>query len=141
MDTKFRPICTSGLGDALESGACCARIVGVWRNVALSEGTSLGHREIGSCDFRKIWCGGGWGQIRNALKIWGRSEVVWGVIGRFKKNKCKGREVTDDFPIEMASMWLSDWAETRCENVSRLEEHAHKIFRLHWPRILSHLIL
>ena len=57
MPTKFPVICTSRLGDASEPGACRARIVGVWRAMALLEGTSLGHRETGLCIFSKIWCG------------------------------------------------------------------------------------
>ena len=69
MPTKFRVICTSGLGVALKPGACRARFVGVWRDVALLEGTSLGHREIGSCVFSKFWYGGSWGRMRNAHKI------------------------------------------------------------------------
>ena len=36
MPTKFRAICTSDLGDVSKPGACRARIVGVWRAVALS---------------------------------------------------------------------------------------------------------
>ena len=85
MPTKFRAICTSGLGDASEPGVCRARIVGVWRAVALSEGTSLRHRETGSCISSEIWYGGRWGRMRNAHKIWGRSEVFWGVIKGFAK--------------------------------------------------------
>ena len=100
MPTKFCAICTSGLGDALEPGACCARIVGGWRVGVMSEGTSLGHKENSSCVFRKSWYGESCGRMRKAHKIWGRSEVVWGMIGRLKK-MLKGREVTTDFPIEM----------------------------------------
>ena len=91
MGTNFCAICTSGLGDASESGACRARIMGVWRAVTLSKRTSLGHMETGSCGFSEIWCGGSWGQIRSAHKIWGQLEVIWGVIGCFKKKKCEGR--------------------------------------------------
>ena len=58
MPTKSRVICMSDLGDALELGARRACILGIWRAVVLSEGTSLGHRETGSCVFRKIWYGG-----------------------------------------------------------------------------------
>ena len=52
MPTKFRAICTSGLGDASEPGACHTHIVGICRDVKMSEGTSLGHKEIDSCVFR-----------------------------------------------------------------------------------------
>ena len=53
MPTKFRAI----LGDASEPGACLAHIVGVWHAVALSERTSLGHWETGSCVFLRnlVW--------------------------------------------------------------------------------------
>ena len=51
MPTKFRAICTSGLGDASEPGVCRARIVGVCCAVAMLEGTSLGHKETDSCVF------------------------------------------------------------------------------------------
>ena len=54
MPTKFRTICTSGFRDASEPRACRACFVGVWRVVALSKGTSLGHREIGSCGLVKL---------------------------------------------------------------------------------------
>ena len=54
MTIKFRAICTSGLRDASEPGACCAPIVGVWRVVALLERTSLGHKETGLCVFSEI---------------------------------------------------------------------------------------
>ena len=66
MPTKSGMICTSGLGDASEPGTRRARIVGVWRAVALLEGTYLGHRETGSCVFSKIWYGESWGQMKNA---------------------------------------------------------------------------
>ena len=126
MDTKFCPICTSSLGDALELRARCARTMGVWRAVALSEGTSLGHREIGSCVFSKIWYGRSWGRMRNTHKSWSRSKVVWRVIGRFEKN-VKAVSLPMIFQLKWLLMWLSDWAEIWFENISRLEEHAHKI--------------
>ena len=69
MPEKSRSICTSGLGDASESGVCRACIVGVWRTVALSKGTPLGHRETGSCVFSEIWYGGSWGRMRDVHKI------------------------------------------------------------------------
>ena len=78
MPTKSRTICTSGLGDASESGVCRARFVGVWRAVALSEVTSLRHRETGSYVFSEIWYGGSWGRMRNAHKISGQSEWFGG---------------------------------------------------------------
>ena len=90
-------ICMSGLGDASKPGTCHACIVGVLRDVALSEGTSLGHRETRSCVISQIWYGGSWGRMRNAHEIWGRL----GDDREFQK-KCEGREVTADFPIEMA---------------------------------------
>ena len=66
--------------------------------------------------------------MRNAHKIWSRSKVVWGVMGRFEKN-AKAVRLPMIFQLKCLSMWLSDWAEIFFENVSRLEEHAHKILR------------
>ena len=114
-------------GDASEPGACCARIMGIWHDVALSERTSLGHWETGSCVFSEIWCGGNWGRMRNANNMSGQSEVVWGgVIGRLEKN-ANGREVTAEFPIEMVVDVVVRLTEILFGNVSRLEEHGHKI--------------
>ena len=73
----------------------------VWHDVALSEGNSLGHKETGLCVFSKIWYGGSWGLMRNANKIWGRSEVFWGVIGGFEKN-AKDWRLPAKLPIGMA---------------------------------------
>ena len=82
------------------SGARRARIVGVWRAVALSEGTYLRHKDAGSCIFSEIWYGGSWGRMRNAHKIWGRSEVFWGVIGGFEEN-AKDWRLPAELPIGM----------------------------------------
>ena len=62
-------------------------------HLALLEGTSLGHIEIGSCAFSKISYGGSWGGMRSPNQISGRAEVVWWVNERFKKNY-EGHEVT-----------------------------------------------
>ena len=45
-------------------------------HLTLLEGTSLGHKEIGSCVFSKIFYGGIWGGMRSPHKIWGQSEVI-----------------------------------------------------------------
>ena len=121
-------IFTSGLGDSSKPGTCHTCIVGVWRAVGLSEGTSLGHMETRLCIISQIWYGGSWGRMRNTHKIWGRSKVVCGVIGSFKKN-AKAVRLPLIFQLKWASMWLSNWAEIWCVNVSRLEKHAQKISR------------
>ena len=110
------------------SGARRERIMGVWHDVALSEGNSLGHKETGLCVFSKIWYGGSWGPMRNAHKIWGRSKVFLGVIGGFEKMQRIGG-YRQNFQLEWPSVWLSDWAEIWCRKVSKLEEHAHNISR------------
>ena len=65
--------------------ACRARSWDIWRPLALSKGTSLGHREIGSCLLREILYGGRLGRMRNTHKIKRRSEVVRGLNPRFEK--------------------------------------------------------
>ena len=50
------------------------------------------------------------------------------MIGHFEKN-AKDWSLPDIFQLKWLSMWLYDWAEILCGNVSRLEEHAHKILR------------
>ena len=52
-----------------------ARLWDIWCALALSEGTSLGHGDIG-CIFSEILDGGSWGGMRNPHKISGQSEVV-----------------------------------------------------------------
>ena len=52
---------------------------------ALSKGTSLGHKEIGSCVFSKTLYGSNWGGMRIQHRISGQSEVVWRVNPRFEK--------------------------------------------------------
>ena len=69
--------------------------------LALSEGTSLGYNEIGSCIFREISYGGSWGGMRSPHKISGRSEVVWWVNGRYEKTK-KVVKLPAEFPNGMA---------------------------------------
>ena len=54
----------------------CARLWDIWRAVALSERTSLRHREIGPCVFSEIFYSGSWGGMRNPHKISGQSDVV-----------------------------------------------------------------
>ena len=70
-------------------------------HLALPEGTSLEHREIGSCIFSKISYGGSWGGMRSPQKISGRSEVVWWVNPRFEKT-AKAVRLPVEFPIGMA---------------------------------------
>ena len=53
-----------------------ARSWDIWRALALLEGTSSRHREIGLCIFRDILDGGSWGGMRNPHEISGQSEVV-----------------------------------------------------------------
>ena len=67
---------TRRLGDASEMRGRRARFVGIWPVLALSEGTSLRHRKIGSYHFSEILYGGRWGGMRNPHKISGQSEVV-----------------------------------------------------------------
>ena len=43
-------------------------------HLALSEGTSQGHREIGSCIFREILDGSNWGAMSSPHKISAQSE-------------------------------------------------------------------
>ena len=52
---------------------------------ALSEGTSMGHREIGSCVFSEPFYGGSWGGMRIRHRISAQSEVVWRVNPHFEK--------------------------------------------------------
>ena len=70
-------------------------------HLALSEGTSLGHREIGSCVFSKILYDGIWGKMRSPHKIAGQLEVVWQVNQRFEKT-VKVWRLPAEFPIGMA---------------------------------------
>ena len=100
MPTKSRTICTSGLGDASESGACRARFVGVWHAVALSEVTSLRHRETGSYVFSEIWYGGSWGRMRNAQKFQANRSGLGG--DRAFRKKCQSLEIAGNFPFQMA---------------------------------------
>ena len=44
--------------------------------MALSEGTFLGHREIGLRVFSQIFYGGSWAEMRSPHKISAQSEVV-----------------------------------------------------------------
>ena len=53
--------------------------------LALSDGSFLQHREIGSCVFSKYFYGGSWGGMRSAHKISGQSEVIWLVNPCFEK--------------------------------------------------------
>ena len=69
-------------------------------HLALSEGTSLGHREIGSCVFIKILYGGSWGGMSSPHKISAQSEVVSMVNPRFKKT-AKVCMLPADFHIGM----------------------------------------
>ena len=78
-----------------------ARSWDIWHALALSEGTSLGHNEIGSCVFSEISYGGSWGGMRSPHKISGRSEVVWWVNGRSEKT-AKAVRFPAEFPIGMA---------------------------------------
>ena len=55
------------------------------RHLALTEGTSLRHREIGSCVLSKILYGGSWSGMKSPHKISGQLEVVWQVNPRFEK--------------------------------------------------------
>ena len=48
-------------------------------HLALWEGTSLRHKEIGSCAFNKNFYGGSWGGMRS------RHKIVWRVNPRFEK--------------------------------------------------------
>ena len=68
---------------------------------ALSEGSSLGHKEIGSCVFSKILYGGCWDGMRSRHKILGQSEVVWQVNPRFEKI-AKVWRLPTEFHIGMA---------------------------------------
>ena len=51
----------------------------------LLEGTSLGHREIGSCVLSEILYGGSRVGMRSPHKISAQSNVIWQVNVRFKK--------------------------------------------------------
>ena len=83
------------------SWARLARSWDIWCVVALSEGTSLLLREIGSCDFSEILYGGSWGGMRRPHKILGQSEVVWLVNPRFEKT-AKIWRLLAEFHIGMA---------------------------------------
>ena len=110
------------LGDASEPGAGRGRVVHVrdiWRAVALSEGTFLQRREIGSWIFSEILYGGSWGWMRSPHKISGQSEVVWWVNSRFKKTPKVWRLLAEfhnlDFsitylylPIRLGVVWRDD---------------------------------
>ena len=76
-------------------------------HLALSERTSLQHREIGSCIFRKILYGGIWGGMRSPHKLSAQSEVVWRVNPRFKKT-AKVWRLPLEFHIGMAIDVVSD---------------------------------
>ena len=54
-------------------------------HLALLQGTSLGHMEIGSCVFSKILCGGSSGGMRSPHRISAQSKVFWRVNQRFEK--------------------------------------------------------
>ena len=70
-------------------------------HLALSEGTSLGHREIGTCVFFQILYGNIWGGMRSPHKISAQLEVVWRVNPRFEKT-AKVWRLQAEFPIGMA---------------------------------------
>ena len=82
-------------------------------------GTSLRHREIGSCVFRKIWYGGNWGGMRSPHKISAQSEVVWRVNPRFKKI-AKVWRLAAEFHIGVAVDVVLYWAQILCGKVSWL---------------------
>ena len=69
--------------------------------LALSEGTFLRHREIGSCVFSKYLYGDSWGGMRSAHKISSQSEVIWQVNPRFEKT-AKVWRLLAEFHIGMA---------------------------------------
>ena len=62
-----------------------ARSWDIWRALALSEGTSLGHKEIGLCVFSETLYGGSCGGMRSRRRISAQEEVVWQVNPRFEK--------------------------------------------------------
>ena len=72
-----------------------ARSWDIWRDIALSEGTSLRQWEICSCVFSKIFYGGIWGAMRSRHNISGQSEVVWQVNPRFEKTTKVWRLLAD----------------------------------------------
>ena len=70
-------------------------------HLALSKGTSLGHREIDSCVFSEIFYGGIWGGMRSPHKISRQPKVVWRVNRRFEKT-AKVWRLRAEFHIGMA---------------------------------------
>ena len=70
-------------------------------HLALSEGTSLGHREIGLCVFREILFGCSWGGMRSPHKFSGQSKVVWRVNPCLEK-PTKVCRLLAEFHIKMA---------------------------------------
>ena len=69
-------------------------------HLALSEGTSLGHREIGSCVFIKNFYGGSWGGMSSPHKISAQSEIFCRVNLHFKKT-VKVWRLPTEFHIRM----------------------------------------
>ena len=78
-----------------------ARSWDIWRALALLEGTSLGHMEIGSCVIKETLYGGSCGGMKSRHRISAQSEVVWRVNPRFEKT-AKVWRLRTEFHVGMA---------------------------------------